>query len=406
MNNINKQKIIPIIHIILVIIIFSGCSIIKYKNRSGTANIAFTGDIMMHGPVKSSAFRHNIIDQRKKVTINNRGFDFLFKKITQEIKKSDFAVGNMEFPIFPPYNSQNMVFNSPPEVIQSLKQAGFSLMNIANNHILDQGNLGVISTINELKKHEMNYIGAGLKHQKSAKGTIIKIKGIKIGFTGYTGVSNYPIPAKNRSFYINWFYNYRKTLNRIKNMKKNCDYLVMVIHTGTEYRLKPERHDKILMKKYLNAGADLIIGHHPHVLQPVERIKSIDGRDCYIFYSLGNFISNQSSTVRTGYKNLHHSTRDSVIVELNLLKKWSRCESRFTITPIMTKNKKNKKNNGRIIQTVSIPDEIKRLKKTGIKNRRINGEIKRLKNKIRAIKYVMFGNSIPEFADFIETTEW
>ncbi len=87
-------------------------------------------------------------------------------------------------------------------------------------------------------------------------------------------VSNYPIPKNRKDLTINWFYDEEKVKEDIRDMRRRCDYLVLSVHAGVEYDHQPQPRDSGLMKKYLDEGADIVIGHHPHVLQPVEKYRT------------------------------------------------------------------------------------------------------------------------------------
>lgn len=367
--------------------------------RGKEIKISFTGDIIMHNPVKRSAYAHNRIDPVKKISLNNRGFDFLFERIKDSFAESDIVVGNMEFPILPPYKSGNMIFNCNPAVLPALKKAGFTMMTIANNHILDQGGKGLLNTIKELKTHKFDFIGTETSEIPARSGVILSRNGIKIGFIGYTGILNYPVPKNQKIYYLNRFYITDKVKEDIKNVKMMCDYLIMNIHTGEEYRPQPLKKDVSLMKEYLNHGVDLIIGHHPHILQPAEQVISEDGRECYIFYSLGNFISNQSGKVRYKPGGYIISTRDSAIINLFLSRENSIIKCRFEVLPIMTLNIFNKKNRQHTIQTIPINDEIillngKRINATKKERTIIDKKIKKLSYKTKIIKKIIFRNRV------------
>jgi poly-gamma-glutamate capsule biosynthesis protein CapA/YwtB (metallophosphatase superfamily) len=392
-----KYKPIPVrntfLSFSLLILLSTGC----YSKPQRKATISFTGDIIMHIPVRTAARHHNKNSKEKKRSINNRGYDFLFEKTRSYLKKSDVTVGNMEFPISSPFKSVPWIFNCYPDVIPAMQQGGFSMMFIANNHILDQGPGGIVSTVKYLKKYGMDNLGVDLTEAAARKGIVKDINGIRTGFIGYTGVSNYRIPKKQNGYYINNFYSHKKIMEDIRNIRKRCDYLVMVVHTGNEYSPFPIKKDRLLLRKYVKAGVDLVIRHHPHILQPVEKIKRKDRGAGYIFYSLGNFISNQGSSVRIGKKNLRASTRDSVVVTAVLTKKGKKIIPDFRLLPITTINIKRDRNGKRVIQAAPLFDEIKRLKtrqkkSKGRKKIAIDKRVKILLAKVSSIKKVLFRN--------------
>jgi len=349
----------------------------------------------MHLPLKRVAEDHNEINQ-EGVSLNNRGFDFLFRRIDKYLKSADLVFGNLEFPILAPYDSKEFVFNCYPEVLPALKKAGFNFFNLANNHILDQGEEGILSTIRELEKNQLSFIGVNRNKFVSRAGYILTSHNLNIGFIAYTGILNRPWPKKRKGFYINNFYDKEKVCQDIKQIKDKCDYLIMTAHFGEEYQQKPLVKDQDLLKDYVNEGVDLVIGHHPHVVQPIEKIITIDQREAYIFYSLGNFISNQQTP----------SARFSIVLYTSLSCFNNSLQQRFEVLPIMTLHKKtrsNKKN----IQAVSIQEEILFLQKEfkrsqGDKNVKkiLSKKIVRLKSKLRALKWILFQDKEFKFIKF------
>ena len=314
----------------------------------------------MHIPVKRCVINHNITDTSTKKSINNQGFDYLFQEI-KHIISTDISVGNMEFPVSPPFESKPWIFNCTPDVIPAMKKAGFTVMHIGNNHILDQGGTGVANTINYIKKNELQYTGAGLNEQDSRNGVVIEKNGIKIGLIGYTGILNYNLPKVQKGFYVNWLYDKTKVLEDIASIKNRCDYIIMIAHYGTEYDLLPSENDRKILTEYINTGVNLVVGHHPHLLQPVEKITTPDNRENFIFHSLGNFISNQSGTSKVSSDEIL-STRDSIILKLKLEKKGKSFIQKFEIIPIMTRNEFNPIDQKHEIQTVTINSEIEKIK--------------------------------------------
>ncbi len=358
-------------------------------------SISFTGDIIMHIPVKSGTLTRNRLDHDTGKSLNNRGFDFLFERIAGHLQGTDIVVGNMEFPVKPPFQSKPRIFNCYPDVLPALRKAGFTMMHLANNHILDQGAEGTRSTVEYAMKYGLDVIGAHVTEAEARHGVVKEVNGIRVGFIGYTGVINYPLPKRHPRFHVNWFYRKDTVLQDIDRIRPFCDYLIMVVHTGTEYALVPDARDRTLMRECVNSGVDLVVAHHPHLLQPVEKITAPDGRRGYIFYSLGNFISNQSG--REPFPNVNRilSTRDSVIVRLFLKKRKDSIEPRFDILPIYTHNRRDTKTYRRLVQTASITDELKRLREEyrtadGNKKEAVGRRIAFFEQKLAAIRYALF----------------
>ncbi len=350
------------------------------------ARISFTGDIIMHIPVKSAARERNVIDPDSRNTVNNGGFDFLFQRVREVFAASDQVVGNMEFPVSPPFTSTPMIFNCNPAVLGALKNAGFTVMNVANNHIMDQGAGGLRNTLGYIKENGLEYVGAGLTREEAGRGLVKEIAGIRVGIIGYTEVLNYPPPGPRNGPFINLLGNKKKVEDDITAMKTRCDYLVMIVHAGNEYDLEPSAGTRRLLAGYIDMGVDLVVGHHPHVLQPVEKIRAADGRNGFIFYSLGNFISNQSSTFPLeGDTRL--GTRDSVVLSVVVSKDGGLLNTRFEAEPIITVNGRDESMK-RVIQTVPITAEMRKINDGGGPDSPAHaGE---LESRLRAIRNSLF----------------
>ncbi len=372
-------------------------------------SVSFTGDIIMHIPVKSSSLVMNRVDHDTKKSLNNEGFDFLFERIAPHLRKSDIVVGNMEFPIRPPFQSEPRIFNCYPDVLPALRKAGFTMVQLANNHILDQGAEGTRSTVEYAAEYGLDVVGAHLTEEEARRGVVKEVDGIRVGFVGYTGVTNYPLPKRHSRFHVNWFYRQDHVFEDIERIRPFCDYLILVVHTGTEYALDPDKRDRDLMRECVRKGVDLVVGHHPHLLQPVEKISAAgEGeRTGYIFYSLGNFISNQSGEEPFPGNGHVLSTRDSIIVRLFLKKRGDRIEPRFEIVPVWTHNRRDVKTCRRLIQTASITDELKQLRKQagsaeGKDSALIEKEIAYFERKLSAIRYALFRDRVFEEMDFLD----
>lgn len=241
------------------------------------ATLIAVGDIMFHTPQIKSAF-------------NGKTYDFksVFEDIRPEIQGADLAIGNFETVVLPGKSySGYPKFNVPVETLDAIKYAGFDVLNIANNHIMDQGQAGLFSTWFSIKKKGMLPIGGGLKNQK--KYTIINCKGIKIGILSYTFGTNAMIAQKNTLNYME-LKNIEKDIRSVRN---ECDFIIVYLHSGTEYLRTVEESQRKLYHSIAEAGADCILNSHPHVARSSE-IYECKGRQVFINYSMGNFLSNQN----------------------------------------------------------------------------------------------------------------
>ncbi len=392
------NRLLTIVLATIMVLPAFGCS------DAGEVSISFTGDIIMHIPVKSSANAHNIIDKDTGASTNNNGYNFLYDRIRPVLRQSDIVVGNMEFPVSPPFKSRPRYFNCPPEGIAAMKWAGYTMVTIGNNHLLDQGGQGVVSTLRFLRQYNMDCIGVGTNEESARAGIVKTMNGIRIGFIGYTGYLNFTREKKTTGYHLNWLYDHEDVIRDITELRKKCDYLVMVSHAGIEYNTLPSAREIETYKKCIDNGVDLVVAHHPHLLQPMEKVVAADGRDCYVFYSLGNFISNQSTKAEAFFGGAPITTRDSVIVRCILDGNGSgkRPSARFEVVPVYTVNIIENGTGLRAIQTVSLDREISELKKrlagADVKEKvDIERQLQILYQKFKAIRIALYrGKNIKE----------
>ena len=337
-----KNLLRPLLSLLIIFLAGTGSAC---RADADEARLYFTGDIIMHRPVKGSAQLHEIRDPVTRESLNNGGYDFLFSRIRSRLCDGDLVLGNMEFPSMPPYTSEQFVFNCPPVVLSAMKKAGFTAVTIANNHIMDQGPEGVRNTIDELDRNSIIRVGAGKSEADARGGRIVTIRDMRIGITACTDLINKEVPRGSNGFFINRFFDPKFT-DDVRSLKSRCDYCIVVVHAGDEYRAEPGPKETAVFRAIADAGADLVIGHHPHILQRTEEIKRPDGTRSLIFYSLGNFISNQSGS----------GTRESAIVRLFLSRKKENIASRIELLPVLTSNTWDSSAGKHRIQTIAIDD--------------------------------------------------
>ena len=253
-----------------------------------TITLTATGDILMHNTQFWGA-------QQDDGTYN---FNSFFSPVEHLIKAGDYASTNFEAPMAGPESgySSYPLFNSPDAIAASFKNAGFDLVVTANNHILDRGYKGAIRTLEVLQRASLDTTGCFSSPEKQNSPLIITIRGIKVGYIAYTyGLNGIPLP-KNAPYLVN-ILNPDKVLADISNLRPQVDILVLVLHWGEEYSQQPTDQQKDLAVKFLEAGADVILGSHPHVLNPME-VMNINGKKKFVIYSMGNFISAQNGLER------------------------------------------------------------------------------------------------------------
>lgn len=286
--------------------------------------ITAVGDILIH----ESQLEAQYNKETKQYDFRNN-----YEFVKPYIKRADLAIANLETVLGGGENGYTgyPVFNSPDEVVDALKDSGFNLLTTANNHILDGGSKGFLRTVKTLKDKGIDFVGT--KGSKEEESFLIKdVHGIKIGIANYT----FETPKVNGAKTINSIkipreidglidtFNYQNINDDINSMKerikiirdRGAEVIIFYIHWGEEYQRQPNKYQKDIAQKLANLGVDIIFASHPHVLQPIETIKSqVDNKETLVVYSMGNFISNQRSEIlKQSY------SEDGIIVNVKIKK--------------------------------------------------------------------------------------
>lgn len=253
-----------------------------HKIEKKTISLNFVGDILAARAIE--------------LTMRKTSYDYPFLKIVNDLSDADITFANLETPLIGTATSGKTtvggttVFRGDVDFAKALKRAGIDIVSIANNHMKDQGKQGLLSTIQSLIDSDVYYVGAGEDLDKARALTIVETKGIHVGYLAYNDSDVVPesYHATNDQSGTN-IMNIDRLKEDVKNARSKVDVLIVSMHSGTEYVTS---HPNIRQIEFAHAaideGADFVIGHHPHVLQPLEIYK---GK--YIFYSLGNFVFDQ-----------------------------------------------------------------------------------------------------------------
>ncbi len=242
----------------------------------------FVGDIMLDRRVGE-------VMERKS------DYTFPFLKIKKELNKADILFGNLESMISKEGYRQGSIysFRADPRSIEGLTLAGFDLLSLSNNHSFDYGVNALMDTKRRLEEVDIVPLGAGLKEEAYSP-YLMEKKGTTFAFLAYTLLGAPGWEAKESVPGISW---YREDLMKegIEEAKeKGADLIIISFHYGEEYQKEPSSSQKEVSKIAIDAGADIIIGHHPHVIQPVAYYK-----EGLIAYSLGNFVFDQDFSKET-----------------------------------------------------------------------------------------------------------
>jgi poly-gamma-glutamate capsule biosynthesis protein CapA/YwtB (metallophosphatase superfamily) len=246
------------------------------------------GDILIHQPVYQDAF--NGADYN---------FDPIFEQVKPLMEKPDILSANQESMLggLEMGLSGYPRFNSPHQVANALLDTGVDIVSTANNHSLDKGEKGIHSESAYLDQIGLPHVGSFINAADRQKLRLIDKNGIKLAFLAYTyGTNGIPLP-KGKDYLVNLI-NKDVMKAEIARAKTQADVVVMSLHWGNEYQRIPTNAQRELAQFLANEGVDIILGSHPHVLQPMEWIKTKDGRKSFVIYSLGNFISGQHGNYR------------------------------------------------------------------------------------------------------------
>lgn len=281
-----------------------------------SARFAAVGDLLMHGAVKESASAASVPAGEGRPG-NNGGYDVLFEGVAASLRDSDLAFANLETPIAPTTNrgSRPFVFDAPPALLPALRSMGIGIVSFANNHVYDQGRPGFEETLDQLEQAGLPYVGAGRSCEEAASAKLLEVGGLQVAFLATTKVFNSNLnrgPNEACAAELDE----ARTIEEIRRIRgEGAELVILSIHWGVEYSTAPRQQEIDQAHRLLEAGADAILGHHPHVLQPIEVYLTEDGRHTFVAYSLGNFISNQSRTYVHGlHPEKMGNTRDGVIV--------------------------------------------------------------------------------------------
>ena len=317
--NYKKVFIFLVIVILLFWLLISGISKLFSKGKKHesavaepvrqdvSVDLAVVGDIMCHSTNFQDAY---------DAENNTYDFSYVFTDIKDYIQNADLAIGNLETT----FAGKNVgyagypTFNTPEQLAQNIKDLGIDVVSTANNHSLDKRYDGLVSTLDELDKVGLSHTGT--YRSKDEQDTILTkdVNGIKFAFLSFTyGTNGIPVPS-GKEYCINLI-DEDLILDQISKAKaQNPDVICVSMHWGEEYKLKQNDTQEKLADFLFKNGVDIILGSHPHVLEPMEKrtITLEDGtkKDGFLIYSLGNFMSGQ----------VIQNTMNTIILQLKITK--------------------------------------------------------------------------------------
>lgn len=282
-------------------------NIIPEKKEDSHISMSVIGDIMCHNSQYNDAYDSST---------GTYDFSYVFEDIKHYITSADISIGNLETTFAGKERGYTNYprFNTPEALASNLKDLGIDVLSTANNHSMDTNYTGLVSTLKYLDQAGISHMGTYDSAEKQNQILIKEVNGIKIAFLAFTyGTNGIPVP-KDKSYCINLI-DEDFIINQLNLAKEqNPDLICVNMHWGIEYQTKQNSSQEKLADLLFQNGADIILGSHPHVLQPMETktITLEDGstKNCFVIYSLGNFMSGQTK----------ENTRDSIILNLNITK--------------------------------------------------------------------------------------
>ncbi len=266
-----------------------------------------SGDNLIHSTVYNKCEKNGKYD-----------FNDIYKYIKDYIKKYDIAVINQET-IFIDDNSKISsypTFGTPQSMGEAVVNAGFNTILSATNHTFDKGMYGIETTLKYWKENysDVNLLGIHETIEDYENIDIIEKNNIKIAMFNYTyGLNGFSLP-KDEFYRVNLLSDKEKFLNDLKKAEDLADISICFVHIGEEYRYTPTDYQKNYIKDLIDAGADIIICAHPHVIEPVEYVETNKGNKALVYYSLGNFISGQTELDRNlgGLASIEITKKDNI----------------------------------------------------------------------------------------------
>ncbi|MBO5196757.1 MAG: CapA family protein [Clostridia bacterium] len=257
--------------------------------NDGIVSILMAGDVLLHDKVANSG----------KMNDGTYNYDHMFSNVRSDIENADIAIVNQEVILggrdlgLSGYPS----FNGAFEVGDAIVSSGFDVVLHATNHALDKGKKGLLSCISfwEETYPEIAYLGISDTKEKSEEIYVVEKEGIRFAILNYTyGTNGIPLPS-DMPYCVN-ILNKDRIKDDVSRAKEISDFVIVCPHWGTEYILTADNNQKYWTDVFFDAGVDLVIGTHPHVVEPVELIER-DGHSMLVYYSIGNYIN---ATAQTG----------------------------------------------------------------------------------------------------------
>lgn len=283
------------------------------SEQETSARIMANGDLLYHDIIYISA----------KKSDGTYDFHENFEYVKPWLKQADLVIGDFEGTVNKDhYLAGYPLFNAPGEVMDAIKDAGYQVLDLAHNHILDSQIEGVVSTADAIEKAGMTPVGVYTHESRDKAPLLIKeVNGIKVAILaysyGFNGIEQ-SISQEDYNRYLSDL-DEDKMKSEIERAEKEADITIIMPQMGVEYQIEPTEEQKKLYHKMIDWGADIIFGGHPHVVEPAETVEK-DGDKKLIIYSMGNFISNQRIETMQDVENAKWTER-GVLMDVTIKKK-------------------------------------------------------------------------------------
>lgn len=299
--------------LVALLAVLTGCAVTAGREAPAPESVA---------PVKSDAIRISavgdiMLDASARATMDQRGYDYAFDATREVLSGSGIVIGNLEGPLAmggTPEPDKQFLFRSPPDkVAPALARAHFNVLNLANNHTLDYGADGLGETLAALRAHGMATCGAGMNLDEARRPAIIEVDNVRVAFLGYS--LTYPESFYATATRAGTAYGYEEQVRAdVAAARAANDAVIVSFHWGQEGSTDLRDYQVKLGRAAIDAGAIAVLGHHPHILQAVERYG-----DGVILYSLGNFAFGSFSPRATRSVIATLGIRDGRLVETRLI---------------------------------------------------------------------------------------
>lgn len=278
---------LALIAIVLPILLFSGCEKLSSllpssEKKPESVLITATGDVLLEDPILNY--------------FNNGDWKNYMDRLKPYFQQDDLTIANQEVPIGGEelgITGIDFSFNAPTITAQNLADSGIDFVSLANNHAMDRGMQGIINTHQALDAAGIGYTGTAAGEEESRSIALQEINGIKIAIVSYTYNCNQPVTPE---WAVNTYYSAYDDrsdamIEDLQKARTMADAVILCIHWGTEFTYAINSDQSAMSENLIEAGADVIIGNHPHTIQPAQWIETPSGRRGLCFYSLGNLIA-------------------------------------------------------------------------------------------------------------------